>query len=109
MKGDQRQIVAFMTFAVLFGLVGHTIKVKNNQNTGAGADVKILLGGALGTVLLVLLSEAGSGGDQFAKGLAVITLVSSVLVNGTGVFGGISKLTAKTAPTPQLVTTPKAG
>ena len=108
MQGDQKQIAALMTFAVLFGVIGHTIKVKNNQNTGAGADVKIILGGAIGTVLLVLLSEAGGGGEQLAKGLAVLTLISSLLINGTGVFSGVSKLTAKTAPTPTLITTPKA-
>lgn len=111
MKNDQRQIVAFMTFAVIFGLIGHTIKLKNQSSVIDGGDFKILLGGGLGTVLLVLLSEAGDPGETLAKGLAAITLIGSVLVNGTSVFTGVSKLSSKTTatnPAPHLVTTPKA-
>ena len=106
---DQRQIVALMSFAVLFSLIGHTIKVKNQPNTGAGADVKIILGGGLATVLLALLAEAGDPGDKLAKGLAVIALVSSILINGASVFGGVNKLTSKTTPVPTLTSTAKVG
>lgn len=107
---DQRQIVAFMAFAVVFGLVGHTIKTASTSSSGiGGADVKIVLGGAVGTVLLVLLSEAGEGGETFAKGLAGLTLVASVLINGSPVFKKISTITSKSTPAPHLVTTKKAG
>ena len=106
---QQRTIVAMMTFAVVFALIGHTAKLKGSSSPVDGGDVKILLGGAVGTVLLVLLGEAGESGATFAKGIAIITLVSSVLINGKPVFGGISHLTAKTTPAPKLITTPKVG
>lgn len=101
MQNDQRQIIAFMAFAVAFALIGHTAKGHNV----AGGDAKIVLGGGIGTVLLVLLSEAGDPGEVLAKGLAAITMISSVLINGTPVFSAVSKLTSKSSPTPQLVTT----
>ena len=104
---DQRQIVAFMAFAVAFGVIGHTMKSKTSGGTTAGADVKIILAGAVGTVLLVLLSEAGQGGETFAKGLAALTLISSVLVNGSPLFSDISKEFSSAGKTPQLITTPK--
>src|ERR1035437_3308618 len=108
MNNDRRQIVAFMAFAVAFALIGHTVKAGSGQ-AKSGTDVKILLGGGLGTVLLALLAEAGESGAQFAKGLAVLTLVSSVLINGTPVFGAITKLTSKSSPALSLKTSPKVG
>ena len=59
----------------------------------AGSYVKILLGGGLGTGLLVLVSDVGGAPADFAKGLALITMVASILLNGTVVFTGIDKLT----------------
>lgn len=109
METPQRQVVGFMAFAVLFGLIGETIKLKNSSSPVSGADVKIILGGGIGTVLLVLLSEAGSGGETLAKGLAALTMLASILINGGPVFKGISTLTAKGTPAPHLVTTPKVG
>jgi hypothetical protein len=92
MGNDQRAIVGFMGAAVVFALIGDVVKQKT-KSVPAGSYVKILLGGGLATGLLVLMSEAGATGADFAKGLAVITLVASVLSNGTVVFTGIDKLT----------------
>ena len=92
MGSDQRAIVGFMGAAVVFALIGDVVKQKT-QSVPAGSYVKIILGGGLGTGLLVLVSEAGGAGADFAKGLAIITLVASVVVNGTPVFTGVSKLT----------------
>lgn len=94
-----RQIVAFMAFAVAFGVIGHqTRHPAVKSSTGPTTDVKILLGGAIGTVLLVLLAQAGDGAASFAKGLAAVTLVSSVLINGTVVFNAVDHLTGTKAP-----------
>jgi hypothetical protein len=82
---DARLIATFMFFAVTFALIGHTIST-TKEKTG---DVKIILGGMIGTVLLALLAETGETEATFAKGLAVVTLLSSVLVNGTPVFKAI--------------------
>jgi hypothetical protein len=108
MNNDRRQVVAFMAFAAIFALIGHTVKSTTGQSK-AGSDVKIILGAGLGTVLLTLLAEAGDGGASFAKGLAALTLISSVLINGTPVFSAVSNLTSKTASSPKLVTTPMVG
>ncbi len=106
-EDPNRQIVAFMAFAVAFGLVGHHSRYPGafqspaGVGPGAGGDVKILLGGALGTVLLTLLAQAGDDAASFAKGLAALTLVSSILINGTVVFGAVNKVTgAKNLPSP---------
>ena len=93
MGGDQRAIVGFMGAAVVFAIIGDVVKQKT-QSVPSGSYVKIVLGGTLGTGLLVLLSEAGSGPASFAKGLAAITLVASVVINGLPVFNGIDHLTA---------------
>lgn len=112
METPQKQVVGFMAFAVVFGLIGETIKLSPTTTSGppvGGGDVKIIIGGAIGTVLLVLLSEAGSGGETLAKGLAALTMVASILINGGPVFQKISTMTAKGTPAPHLVTTPKVG
>lgn len=99
MGPDQRSIVGFMGAAVVFALVGDVIKKKNGQSVPAGSYVKIILGGTLGAGLLSLLAEAGGSGAEFAKGLAVITLLASILVNGADVFKGVDTLTG-TVSTP---------
>jgi high-affinity Fe2+/Pb2+ permease len=112
MGNDQRAIVGFMGAAVLFALVGDVIK-SQKSSVPSGAYVKIILGGGIGAGLLVLLSDTGSGASEFAKGLALITMVASVLVNGTDVFSGVSKVTGnlKTTNTikpPTIVGVPTA-
>ena len=100
MNNDQtRQIATFMFFAVVFALVGHTI-AKTPSKTG---DVKIILGGTIGAGLLALLAEMGDSPASFAKGLAEVTLLSSVLINGGPVFAAISK---KVGTTPAPTTIP---
>jgi hypothetical protein len=100
MGTDQRAIVGFMGAAVVFALIGDVIKQKT-QSVPSGAYVKIILGGGIGTGLLVLVSDAGGPAAEFAKGLALITMVASILINGTDVFSGVSKVTGNlktTAP-----------
>jgi hypothetical protein len=99
MGSDQRAIIGFLGAAVVFALIGDVVKQKT-QSVPSGSYVKIVLGGTLGAGLLVLVSEAGSGAADFAKGLAMLTLVASVLVNGLPVFTGIDKLTTTLKPTP---------
>lgn len=92
MGSDQRAIVGYLGAAVVFALIGDAVKQKT-KSVPAGSYVKIILGGGLGAGLLVLLSEGGGPTAEFAKGLALITLVASVLLNGEVVFAGIDKLT----------------
>ena len=111
MNTDPRQaIVGLMVFSAAFALVGHTAKSTSNPNAKQSnvSDSRILLGMGIGTVLLIGISEAGPGPASFAKGLAVVTLISSILFNGTEVFGVISKITG-TKTTPTQKTTSKTG
>lgn len=97
-----RSILAMMSFAVAFALIGHTVNSKSSTSK-AGGDVKIILGGAIGTVLLTLLGEGGDAAASFAKGLAGVTLLSSIIINGKPVFGAVSHLTGPAAPTATTV------
>ena len=108
MGSDQRAIVGFMGAAVVFALIGDVVKSKT-KSVPSGSYVKIIIGGTLGAGLLSLLAEAGSGGAEFAKGLAAITLVASVLLNGTVVFSGVSKVTGTLKPTTTTTTTTTKG
>jgi hypothetical protein len=92
MGSDQRAIVGFMGAAVVFALIGDVVKQKT-QSVPAGSYVKIILGGTLGAGLLSLLAETGSTPAEFARGLALITMVASILINGTDVFAGVDKVT----------------
>jgi hypothetical protein len=96
MNNDTRQIFALMAFTGLFAVIGETVRKGKGQNK-PGTDVKIFLGVGMATVLLTLLAQAGGAGEDFAKGLAVIALVTSILVNGAPVFEGVSKLTGNVA------------
>jgi hypothetical protein len=96
-------IVTFMVFTVAFALVG------TNAKGGAkpGTDVKIILGGTVAAILLSLIAETGQAPADFAKGLAGVALLASVLTNGTPVFNAIDKnvstpaVTGTTTPSPQ--------
>jgi hypothetical protein len=99
MGSDQRAIVGLLGAAVVFALVGETVKAKKGENK-PGAYTKTILGGTLGAGLLLLLSEAGAPAADFAKGLALVTLVASILLNGQSVFTGIDDLTKGVASIP---------
>lgn len=94
MDDSTRKIAAFMAFAVVFALVGHAA----NRTTSKVGDTTILLGGTIGAVLLALLAQAGGEAASYAEGLAGITLVSSVLINGLPVFKAVDRLTTKATP-----------
>ena len=85
-----------MVFAVLFALFGKAAKGTTNQVAG---DAKIILGGTMAIVLLELLAETAPVASNYAKGLAGITLLSSILINGEPVFNAINKSTKIALPT----------
>jgi len=108
-----RTVTAVMLFTVAFALIGHEIKaVSTKKSATAKSGVlttggRILLGGFVATTLLVLLSHAGTGGRQFAVGVASVALVTTALVEGKPVWDAIgnavsatpSKGSTPTAPT----------
>jgi hypothetical protein len=106
MGNDQRKIVGFMGAAVVFALIGDAVK-SQKSSVPSGSYVKIILGGGLGTGLLILVSDVGGAGAEFAKGLALISMVASVLINGTDVFSGVSKVTGSLKTTTPVTTTTK--
>jgi hypothetical protein len=83
-----------MGITVLFSLIGNELK---NTPSTPGADKlttggKIILGGAVATTALTLLSHAGNAGRQFSVGLASVAMVTSTLVYGGPVWTALSKL-----------------
>jgi hypothetical protein len=70
--------------------------------------IQVFIGGGVAVVILLVVSEAGSGGAQLAEGLAVITMVSSILLWGTPVFDYLSKLFGS-SPTGTTGTTTSGG
>jgi hypothetical protein len=88
-----------MAFAVAFTLIGKVASASTATKDPVAkvTDVQIVLGGGIGTVLLVLLSEMGETAATLARGLAGITLLGSVLVNGKPVFALVSTMTTATS------------
>ena len=97
-----RTVTAIMLFTVAFALVGHEIKaVSTKKSATAKSGVlttggRILLGGFVATTLLVLLSHAGTGGRQFAVGVASVALVTTALVEGQPVWYTLGKAVSAT-------------
>jgi hypothetical protein len=89
-----------MVFATVIALVGHTHEVaqKNSKLNPTVGDAQVLLGGTIAAVILTLLAEAGDVGAKFAKGLALIALLSSIGLYGGGVATDINKITGQVTP-----------
>jgi hypothetical protein len=114
MGSDSRAIVGYMGAAVVFALIGDLIKSKTTS-VPSGSYVKIIVGGTIGAGLLALLADTGNTAGEYAKGLALITMVASILINGTDVFSGVSHVTGTlktTTPAPTIyspIKVPKVG
>ncbi|MDE1881973.1 MAG: hypothetical protein KGI89_15675 [Euryarchaeota archaeon] len=94
-SADTRKIAGFMAFAVVFALVGRLSSVRKVANPIG--DAKVIVGGTIGTVLLALLADTGEAAARFAVGVAEVTLLSSVLINGRDVFSGVNRSTGHPA------------
>jgi len=113
-SGDTRTIGALMVFSTGIAIVGHEVKVSQGKSTGKVTPVNIFLGGAIGAVILTLISHAGDAGRSLGMGLAVVTFTSSVVINGQALATGITRLTTGTtgaskaaaAGTPSTPSTP---
>jgi len=115
-------IVGLMAWSAMFALVGNEINTVQAGKgvSGAAKDVttpiteggKIIIGGTVGTAFLLMLSHAGTGGQELATGLALITAVSSMIIWGKPVFGLLSNTFSSKPTTPistSLNTVPTVG
>jgi hypothetical protein len=103
-QGGARLIVPLMAVAVSIVLVGHTVEpTKASKLDPHVGDAQILLGGIAATVILTLLAMAGDVGATFAKGVAAITLLSSVVI-----YGGPLSAHLQSAVAPQVAKNAKA-
>lgn len=96
-----RTVVGLMAFTTFFALVSTEIEAVGGHKTGTNG-VRIILGGGVATVVLLLVNEAGDAGAQLAEGLAVVALVGTVLVRGKPVWDWLGKVVGpgnETAPT----------
>jgi len=112
-------IAGLMAWSVMFALFGNevnTLESKSSTTKKVTGPIteggKIIIGGTIGTAILLMISHAGPGGQQLATGLALVTAVSSMLIWGKPVFGLLEKAfgstptapvstTLNTSPTPQ--------
>lgn len=107
MGQDSTMIVTFLIFAGVFALIGHEKKAATSPTKATSTTpAKIILGGTIAAAALTLLSHAGEGGRKFAVGLAGVTFASSVLINGSTVFGSVNTLLGKKATTASKPSTP---
>lgn len=106
----QRVIVGTMAFAVVFTLLGLELKAaKGGAAKGKVTPVTVIIGGGVATIVLLVVSHAGDPGAELAEGLAVVTVVASVLGSGGPVWEWVSKLVgAHPAAAPTQATNPQA-
>jgi len=101
LNSQSRKIVGMMFGAVAITLVGHEASGKTKVD-----GARVLLGGTIGTAILVLMTNFDEAAGEFAQGLATISLISAGLINGGPLFSSITKLTASTPSTPSAAATP---
>ena len=110
---DARLIAGLMVFTTAIALIGHTFEVDKKGHSRLSphvGDAQILLGGAIGAALLVGIDQLGETGAVFAKGLAIIALITVLGLYGGPAADAISNLTGQTkkpapAPTPKKAST----
>lgn len=115
--GNARTVAGLMGVAMIFSVIGAEVKALNPPKGGVqlpkafSEPFVILAGGTIATVFLVLISDLGDTGRQFAVGLAGLAAVTAVLVNGAPVWTAILNLTSSkpTAPTAVTATTSPTG
>ena len=103
---EARTIVPLVAFATGIALVGHTLEPAKSKASPHVGDAQILLGGTAAAVILTLVSTAGTPGDKFAKGIAVILLLSSIALYATPVTTALSKVTGQATGNPNTTKPP---
>ena len=98
-----RSIVGFMGIAVIFAVIGNEIEhpkpagaAKAGGNVAGSTftrDTTIILGGFTGAAVLSIVAKAGDAGQQFAVGLAAVTMVSSMIFYGAPVWKAVAGAT----------------
>ncbi len=105
-------IAGLMAWAAMFALVGNEVTAAEK---GGPADylvkapvvggAKIIVGGTIGTAALLMISHAGTAGQELATGLALVTAVSSMIIWGKPVFGLLQSAFGAKPTTPLKSTT----
>lgn len=93
-----RTIVPLMVFATSIALIGHTLEPTKSKAHPQVGDAQIILGGTIATVILTLLAQGGDVGSKFARGIALVALLSSIGLYGTPVLAGLNHLTGQVTP-----------
>ena len=111
-RNSEPRIFGMMTLAVVLGVVGAEIRSGQKLTTGktapAGAagvlsdPFMVILGGtAAAAILVAIASFGGTPGAKFGVGLAGLTLIGSILYNGSPVFAALKGATnPASTPTP---------
>lgn len=102
-----RTVVGTMAFAVLFALLSTEIeRLTGTAPVTAKANpepaIRVMIGGGVATIILVMVSTAGDAGAELAEGLALITLVTVVLVKGAPLWTALANLTGGKSSIPTV-------
>jgi hypothetical protein len=121
-KGEAaRRIVGLMGITVVFALISDEIAVVSGKRTTtivpgpAGPvpvstnGVRIVIGGAVATAILLVLTEVGDDATELAQGLALTAMVATLFIKGAPVWNLITRVQSGTVPlTPVSPTTPSS-
>src|SRR5215472_2864001 len=107
-KGEAaRRIVSLMGITVVFALISTEIEAVSGQKAtrvGPGGTpvpvngVRVIIGGAVATGILLILTETGDTGAELAQGLALTTMLATVLIKGAPVWDLIVKVQGGQVP-----------
>jgi hypothetical protein len=94
-----RLVVGLMVTSAGFAIGTNAVRHAQGAAVPVG-DARILLGGSVATVALVMLTHGGDAARSFAVGLALVTAVTSMLVFGGPVWETLGKYIGSTKPSP---------
>ena len=101
------KILGMMTLATMFGVVHAEVTNAGTKKppgvkwaSALGDPFLVIIGGAVGTAILLTVSDFGGPAGDFAVGLAGLTLLASTLYSGPTVFDTVKGMTSAPKTTP---------
>lgn len=91
---EQRKIIGMMVVTGVVGTVGTIVSPPKNaqgqtQQPGSVSPFRVILGVSIGSAMLVVISELGETGAQFAVGISTLAAMAALLLKGGPMFTAI--------------------
>lgn len=107
------KILGLMALTAVFGVIGAEIRNAKTTKGRSTSDIVgvalsspflVIAGATIATVILVALADfGGDAGETLGVGLAGVTLIGTMLIQGGPVFDAVNGLFAKTKTTTKKV------